>query len=107
MFKPIALAALLAFTSVHALVANYYQCGGLGFTGDTECTPPFVCTYIIDYYSQCLPPSGVSTSSISTTSSTHYPTVSATQPISSSTTSSTHYPTVSATSSIISSTTTT
>jgi len=31
------------------------QCGGIGWTGPTVCPPGYVCTYINDHYSQCLP----------------------------------------------------
>ncbi|KAI8629390.1 Alpha/Beta hydrolase protein [Xylariaceae sp. FL1651] len=35
-------------------VAQYGQCGGLGYTGSTTCQSPYKCTYSNDYYSQCL-----------------------------------------------------
>jgi cellulose 1,4-beta-cellobiosidase len=35
-------------------VAEYGQCGGIGFTGATACVSPFVCTELNAYYSQCL-----------------------------------------------------
>ncbi|KAG8987281.1 hypothetical protein FRB94_005166 [Tulasnella sp. JGI-2019a] len=35
-------------------VAQYGQCGGIGWTGGTACVSPYVCTYSNDYYSQCL-----------------------------------------------------
>lgn len=35
-------------------VAHYGQCGGAGYTGPTQCLPPYVCTYQTDYNSQCL-----------------------------------------------------
>ncbi|CCO37497.1 hypothetical protein BN14_11653 [Rhizoctonia solani AG-1 IB] len=50
-----ALAALLAVIpqSVTA-VAQWGQCGGIGYSGSTVCDSPYVCTKINDYYSQCL-----------------------------------------------------
>ncbi|KAK0464518.1 glycoside hydrolase family 61 protein I [Desarmillaria tabescens] len=37
-----------------ATVAQYGQCGGLTYTGSTNCASPFTCTKLNDYYSQCL-----------------------------------------------------
>ncbi|RXW19569.1 hypothetical protein EST38_g6291 [Candolleomyces aberdarensis] len=34
--------------------AHYAQCGGTGFSGPTTCVPPYKCTSINQYYSQCL-----------------------------------------------------
>ncbi|KAF9453306.1 carbohydrate-binding module family 1 protein, partial [Macrolepiota fuliginosa MF-IS2] len=31
------------------------QCGGSGWTGATVCVSGYTCTYVNDYYSQCLP----------------------------------------------------
>ncbi|MDR2907073.1 MAG: FG-GAP-like repeat-containing protein, partial [Bacteroidales bacterium] len=45
---------LSSFISVMAQ-PQWAQCGGIGWTGDTYCTSGNVCTYINDYYSQCLP----------------------------------------------------
>ncbi|KAG8868796.1 hypothetical protein FRB97_001913, partial [Tulasnella sp. 331] len=52
-------ASFLSFAaaSVAWVVAPYGQCGGIGYTGATICEDPYVCTYIIAYYSQCLPSS--------------------------------------------------
>ncbi|KAF9446924.1 carbohydrate-binding module family 1 protein, partial [Macrolepiota fuliginosa MF-IS2] len=41
-------------TSASGTVAQYGQCGGTGWTGDTACVSPFTCTAVNDYYSQCL-----------------------------------------------------
>ncbi|KAJ0350808.1 Glycoside hydrolase, 10 [Colletotrichum chrysophilum] len=30
------------------------QCGGSGWTGPTKCASPYVCTFVNDWYSQCL-----------------------------------------------------
>ncbi|TCD61047.1 Esterase/lipase/thioesterase [Steccherinum ochraceum] len=35
-------------------VAQFGQCGGIGFTGPTACASGFTCTALNDYYSQCL-----------------------------------------------------
>ncbi|KAF3399341.1 hypothetical protein DPV78_006866 [Talaromyces pinophilus] len=35
-------------------VAQWGQCGGLGWTGATTCVSPYTCTVINSYYSQCL-----------------------------------------------------
>ncbi|RPD82337.1 cellulase-domain-containing protein [Lentinus tigrinus ALCF2SS1-7] len=35
--------------------AEYQQCGGINFSGSTECVSGTVCTKLNDYYSQCLP----------------------------------------------------
>ncbi|KAG6862060.1 Beta-glucosidase cel3A [Termitomyces sp. Mi166 len=69
-------ASLLAFISlvpfVHATQPIYAQCGGINWTGDTTCVAGTVCTYLNDYYSQCLPGSATTapTSSSTPTSGT-------------------------------------
>lgn len=47
MYKLAALAILAtsAFNVVRAAVPLYGQCGGLGFTGETECEPPATCYF--------------------------------------------------------------
>ncbi|KIK69587.1 carbohydrate-binding module family 1 protein [Collybiopsis luxurians FD-317 M1] len=35
-------------------VAEWGQCGGIGWTGGTTCVAPYTCTVINAYYSQCL-----------------------------------------------------
>ncbi|KAB5590371.1 1,4-beta-D-glucan cellobiohydrolase [Ceratobasidium theobromae] len=35
-------------------VAQFGQCGGNGWTGGTACVSPYTCTYVNDWYSQCL-----------------------------------------------------
>jgi len=42
-------------TSTGGAVAEYGQCGGIGWTGGTSCVSPYVCTVSSAYYSQCLP----------------------------------------------------
>ncbi|PFH48799.1 carbohydrate-binding module family 1 protein [Amanita thiersii Skay4041] len=41
-------------TPTGGTVAHYGQCGGIGYTGPTGCVSPYTCTYVNDYYSQCL-----------------------------------------------------
>ncbi|KAG8940297.1 Endo-1,4-beta-xylanase F3 [Tulasnella sp. 424] len=47
--------------------AIYGQCGGLYYTGSTQCDAGLTCTYFNDYYSQCL--SGSTTAAGTTTTS--------------------------------------
>ncbi|KZP21678.1 glycoside hydrolase family 5 protein [Athelia psychrophila] len=61
-----ALIASALFLSANAQVAEYGQCGGIGYTGSTTCVSPYVCTYSNAYFSQCLP--GTATGTTSTTS---------------------------------------
>lgn len=49
-------------------VAIWGQCGGLTYTGSTQCDAGLVCTYFNDYYSQCL--QGSTTATTTTTSTT-------------------------------------
>ncbi|KAJ7754215.1 carbohydrate esterase family 1 and carbohydrate-binding module family 1 protein [Mycena maculata] len=42
-------------TSTSGTVAEYGQCGGIGWTGGTVCISPFTCQVSNAYYSQCLP----------------------------------------------------
>ncbi|EWC47329.1 hypothetical protein DRE_00297 [Drechslerella stenobrocha 248] len=47
-------ATLVAATSATPLYANIYsRCGGIGWTGPTQCVPGTTCHYFNDYYSQC------------------------------------------------------
>ncbi|KAF7288381.1 CBM1 domain-containing protein [Mycena chlorophos] len=41
-------------TSATGTVAEYGQCGGIGYTGPTTCASPYTCTVSNAYYSQCL-----------------------------------------------------
>ncbi|KAF5371495.1 hypothetical protein D9615_009651 [Tricholomella constricta] len=41
-------------TGAPGTVAQYGQCGGIGYTGPTVCVSPYVCNKINDYYYQCL-----------------------------------------------------
>lgn len=41
-------------TSTSCSVAKYGQCAGIGYSGCTSCASGSTCTYLNDYYSQCL-----------------------------------------------------
>jgi len=41
-------------TPTGGTVAQYGQCGGIGYTGATTCASPYTCAVVNDYYSQCL-----------------------------------------------------
>ncbi|RAL15178.1 putative endo-1,4-beta-xylanase [Aspergillus homomorphus CBS 101889] len=41
-------------TGTGATAAHYGQCGGGSWTGPTVCASPWTCTYVNDWYSQCL-----------------------------------------------------
>ncbi|KAK0244735.1 glycoside hydrolase family 10 and carbohydrate-binding module family 1 protein [Armillaria nabsnona] len=62
----ISLACILQRTSA---VAVWGQCGGIGYSGSTECDAGNTCIYFNDYYSQCQP----SSSSTTTTSTSSIP----------------------------------
>jgi chitinase len=36
-----------------SLVPQWGQCGGNGYTGSTQCAPPYKCTYGSQWWSQC------------------------------------------------------
>ncbi len=42
-----------ASISTAVLVNQWNQCGGTGWSGGTVCAPPYVCTYLSEWYSQC------------------------------------------------------
>ncbi|KAF6754018.1 lipolytic enzyme [Ephemerocybe angulata] len=78
-------AAILAQNSF-AAVPLYGQCGGSGYSGDTQCVSGGACVKLNDWYSQCQPGASVpsttittTTSSTITTSVTNIPTPSSTQ----------------------------
>lgn len=62
------LLALLSILASGALAQSsaYGQCGGQGWTGATTCVSGYVCTYANDWYSQCLPGTATTTSSVVT-----------------------------------------
>ncbi|KAG8950864.1 hypothetical protein FRC04_007096 [Tulasnella sp. 424] len=53
-----------------ATVPLYGQCGGLTYTGDTDCVAGAVCQYANDYYSQCVTGTASTTATTTTTSKT-------------------------------------
>ncbi|CEL60602.1 hypothetical protein RSOLAG1IB_03840 [Rhizoctonia solani AG-1 IB] len=57
--------AILPFTS--AQVQTWWQCGGIGWTGPTTCSPGVVCMVINAYYSQCVPEVYVTTNTAGST----------------------------------------
>ncbi|KAG9051240.1 hypothetical protein FS837_010527 [Tulasnella sp. UAMH 9824] len=63
-----AVAASMAAPGV-AAVAEWGQCGGIGYTGSTVCDSPYVCTYQNDYY-QCLPASSTATTTTKSSTTT-------------------------------------
>ncbi|KAF8655053.1 hypothetical protein AX16_003254 [Volvariella volvacea WC 439] len=65
----------VAFSSLLALIpivtaqsGPWGQCGGQGWTGPTTCVSGWVCTYVNDWYSQCLQSTSTTSSSSSTSS---------------------------------------
>ncbi|ROV89748.1 hypothetical protein VSDG_08632 [Cytospora chrysosperma] len=34
-------------------VPEWGQCGGIGYTGSTQCASPYICVYLSDWWSQC------------------------------------------------------
>ncbi|VUC31355.1 unnamed protein product [Clonostachys rosea] len=61
-----------------ACSAAWAQCGGNGYTGEACCASGSVCTYVNDWYSQCIPGAATSSSSTLATSTTSTRTTSAT-----------------------------
>ncbi|KAF9465168.1 hypothetical protein BDZ94DRAFT_1160462 [Collybia nuda] len=55
----ISFVALASFVSTAvAQGVSWSQCGGIGWTGSTACVSGNTCTYINDWYSQCIPGTG-------------------------------------------------
>lgn len=48
---------LIAISTVTGCVSTWKQCAGNGYTGETTCCAGTSCTYINDWYSQCIPSS--------------------------------------------------
>ncbi|KAL9709278.1 hypothetical protein Ac2012v2_007632 [Leucoagaricus gongylophorus] len=57
----IATNTLLFACAVSAQAGQYGQCGGQGWSGTTTCIDGWTCTYLNDWYSQCLPGGSPST----------------------------------------------
>ncbi|KAG6874047.1 hypothetical protein C0995_006904 [Termitomyces sp. Mi166 len=67
MLKLLSVVSLAIFVNrAAAAVPEWGQCGGIGWSGDTTCASGTVCTYINDWYSQCLPPTNNPTTTLTT-----------------------------------------
>ncbi|KAK6542270.1 hypothetical protein TWF694_006230 [Orbilia ellipsospora] len=62
-----ALSALALLSSAAAQQGLYGQCGGIGWTGQTNCVAGAVCSTLNPYYAQCLSGSGQATTTTKTT----------------------------------------
>lgn len=73
MLKSISFAGLVVLifgaNSVVA-VAEWGQCGGIGYSGSTQCDSGLTCVYSNDWYSQCLKSTGGGTTTTRTTTTT-------------------------------------
>ncbi|KAG9007352.1 hypothetical protein FRB90_009432 [Tulasnella sp. 427] len=70
--KQIAAGLFLALTSTlaSATVQLYGQCGGIGWTGETNCGSGATCVHWNDWYYQCMPATTTTTSTKTTTTTT-------------------------------------
>jgi cellulose 1,4-beta-cellobiosidase len=66
MYRVASLAALATLTFVNAQSPVYGQCGGKSWTGATTCVSGSTCTFVNDYYSQCMPGGSGGTTSVPT-----------------------------------------
>ncbi|KAK6532134.1 hypothetical protein TWF694_003294 [Orbilia ellipsospora] len=64
----IPLAAVAGTAAAQATV--WGQCGGIGYTGPTSCVSGTVCTYLNDYYYQCIPGTASTTAKTTTKATT-------------------------------------
>ena len=69
MFKIIIIALAAVIVRVQSQSALYGQCGGINWTGAKSCSSG-VCTYVNDWYSQCLPGNSGQASSTAAAAST-------------------------------------
>ncbi|KAG8746347.1 hypothetical protein FRC10_005336 [Ceratobasidium sp. 414] len=77
--------AVLASSVASVLaVAEWGQCGGIGYTGSTVCDSGLTCVVLNPYYSQCLTPTTTSTGTTSTSTTTSKPVTTTTTTTSSS-----------------------
>ncbi|KAF8655793.1 hypothetical protein AX16_002879 [Volvariella volvacea WC 439] len=67
MFKLSALVSLALVAPLVAAVAEWGQCGGIGYSGPTNCDSGLTCVHINDYYYQCQKGSGTTTLPTTTT----------------------------------------
>ncbi|KAJ3482364.1 hypothetical protein NLI96_g7024 [Meripilus lineatus] len=73
MFSTLTFVGLYIFTLtavVNAQQPTWAQCGGNGWTGGTTCVSGTVCTFLNDWYSQCIPGTAAPSSSSSAPSTT-------------------------------------
>ncbi|KAF9448107.1 carbohydrate esterase family 15 protein [Macrolepiota fuliginosa MF-IS2] len=66
----LAFVTLVFVLPTFAQSALYAQCGGTDWTGATTCVAGATCTYVNDYYSQCLPATSTTTTPSVTPSTT-------------------------------------
>lgn len=66
----VAISGLIALLPSVLAVSEWGQCGGTGYSGSTVCDSGLVCTYQNDWYSQCLPGTGSSSSNPNSGTST-------------------------------------
>ncbi|KIM33174.1 carbohydrate-binding module family 1 protein [Serendipita vermifera MAFF 305830] len=69
-FHRLAFLAALLYGAYACDVQQWAQCGGLQYTGDTQCAPGLVCHQWNPYYYQCIPSTDASTTVKSTTTTT-------------------------------------
>ncbi|PFH48916.1 carbohydrate esterase family 16 protein [Amanita thiersii Skay4041] len=67
-------AVLSVIPTVFAQSPVWGQCGGIGWTGPTTCVSGTACTYVNDWYSQCIPGATSTTVVPTTTTPTSTPT---------------------------------
>ncbi|KAI1424922.1 carbohydrate-binding module family 1 protein [Xylaria sp. FL1777] len=67
MFSRIVTAIYLFGGAAIAQQQAWGQCGGINWTGQTTCVSGYVCSFLNDYYSQCVPGTATTSSASSTT----------------------------------------
>ncbi|GAP92939.2 putative pectate lyase [Rosellinia necatrix] len=72
MARSLAAAAVILglLSTSYAQQPIYAQCGGIGWSGGTTCVSGTTCTYLNDYYYQCLPPTTTLTTTTKVTTTT-------------------------------------
>ncbi|CAG7849728.1 SubName: Full=Uncharacterized protein {ECO:0000313/EMBL:CCA74892.1} [Serendipita indica DSM 11827] len=66
-------ALLFAGSAIAQSVGMWGQCGGINYNGSKICVSGAVCTYVNDWYSQCLPGTATSTTTRTSSSTTLTP----------------------------------
>ncbi|KAJ3044684.1 hypothetical protein HDV00_001088 [Rhizophlyctis rosea] len=69
-FATLAVAALTFVSSVAAQSGAWQQCGGNNFSGSKTCVSGYTCSFINEWYSQCVPGSSQPTTTIRAVSTT-------------------------------------